>query len=113
MVGGNAPEWYFDYVCVAKHENIIGGYPDGSFKPAQEINFVEAAKIIGLAMGLRSETTDPWYKGYVDVLAAKNAIPVSITMFDQKITRGEMSEMIYRLRSEVTNLSSHTYSDLK
>lgn len=114
MVGGNEPVWYYDYVCMAKLNGVIGGYPDGSFKPAQDINFVEASKIVTEAMGYQMMTdTDPWYMGYVMELENHNAIPTSITGFDHKITRGEMAEMIYRLRAEVTNLPSLTYEGLE
>ncbi|MBA4336873.1 hypothetical protein C0416_03845 [bacterium] len=114
MVGGNEPVWYFDYVCMAKLNEVIQGYDDGSFKPAQDINFVEAAKIITKAMGYQMMTdTDPWYKGYVMELENHNAIPTTIAGFDHKITRGEMAEIAYRLRAEVTNLTSLTYEGLE
>jgi|WetSurMetagenome_2_1015567.scaffolds.fasta_scaffold113240_3 hypothetical protein len=108
--------WYADFVCLALNNNIIAGYPDGTFKPAQNINFAEAAKIIANADMLTVTTptgSDPWYKGYVDALAAKNAIPATIKSFDQIITRGEMAEIIFRLKAEKTDLSSQTYADLK
>jgi len=107
------PPWYLDYVCVGKHSGFIKGYPDGSFKPAQDINFVEAAKIIVGGFGEMVMPGDPWYKAYVDELANKNAIPKTITTFNQKITRGEMAEIIYRMKANVTNLASQKYSDLK
>lgn len=113
MVGGNAPEWYFDYVCIGKLNAFIGGYPDGSFRPANEINFVEAAKIVLEAAGTQTTETDPWYQRYVMELGNRNAIPTSLVRFDQKITRGEMAEIMYRLRAKVTNLPSHTYADLQ
>jgi len=113
MVGGNAPDWFFDYVCLGKLNGLIVGYPDGSFRPTNDINFVEAAKIIVEANSPTTGTTDPWFKKYVDFLAGKNAIPTSITAFDQKVTRGEMAEIMYRLRDKVTNLPSQAYSDLK
>ena len=113
MVGGNEPVWYFDYVCMAKLNEVIQGYEDGSFKPAQDINFVEAAKIITKAMGYQMDAeTTPWYMGYVTELETRNAIPTAIAGFDHKITRGEMAEIAYRLRAEVTNLESLTYEDL-
>jgi hypothetical protein len=112
MVGGNAPPWYFDYVCVGKHEGFVGGYPDGSFKPGNQINFVEAAKIIAKRADLSLAEGDPWYKVYVDVLDNANAIPTTITSFDQKITRGEMAEIIYRLTAKVTGKASKSYKDL-
>jgi len=113
MVGGNQPVWYFDYVCMAKLNEVIQGYDDGSFKPEQDINFAEAAKIITKAMDYQMGTdTTPWYMGYVKELATRNAIPAAIAGFDHKITRGEMAEIAYRLRAEVTNLTSLTYEDL-
>jgi len=113
MVGGNEPDWFFNYVCVAKQKGFVGGYKDGSFKPSQNINFVEAAKIITAALGYKTSTTTPWYRTYVDQLDAKNAIPTSIKSFNQNITRGEMAEMMYRLKAGVTNMTSAHYSDLK
>ena len=113
MVGGNEPEWYFDFVCVAKLNGIIGGYPDGSFMPAQDINFVEGAKIVTEAVGYQMMTDlEPWYMGYVKELGNHNAIPTSIASFDQKLTRGEMAEIMYRLMADVTDLESLTYEDL-
>lgn len=109
---GGLPEWYFPYVCEAKRLNVVAGYPDGSFLPANDINFVEAAKIIAETVGFTTETSDPWYKRYVEVLARENAIPVTISRFDQKITRGEMAEIIYRLRAEIKSLPSKSYEEL-
>jgi hypothetical protein len=113
MVGGNEPAWYFNYVCVGKHEGFIGGYPDGSFKPSNEINFAEAAKIITKGLGQDIAEGTPWYKGYVEKLADNGAIPTTIARFDQKITRGEMAEIIYRIKSTASTLPSQQYSDLK
>lgn len=112
-VGGNAPDWYFNYVCQAKKMSIIDGYPDGTFQPAREINFVEGAKIITRAVfGEEVGTSEPWYKTYVLVLEEWNAIPTTITSFEKNLTRGEMAEIMYRLKAEVKNKESLTYSDL-
>lgn len=112
-VGGNAPDWYFNYVCQAKKMSIIGGYPDGTFKPAQEINFVEAAKIItGAVYGEPAGTSEPWYKTYVMALEDHNAIPTSVTTFEKNLTRGEMAEIMYRLKAEVSDKESLTYAEL-
>jgi hypothetical protein len=107
------PVWYLDYVCIGKLNNIISGYPDGSFKPDKNINFVEAAKIITKGLGGDVAVSDPWYKGYVEKLADNGAIPTTITAFAQEITRGEMAEIIYRIKSTASTLPSQTYTDLK
>ena len=42
--------------------------------------------------------TEIWYEPYVRVLADKNAIPMEITDFEDKITRGQMAEILYNRR---------------
>jgi len=106
-------EWYAKYICMAKMENIIQGYPDGNFKPSNEINFVEASKIITVVMGNEITAGDPWYKPYVEIMAAEKAIPISIESFDHNISRGEMAEMIYRLLADITTKASLTYADFE
>lgn len=115
-VGSAEPVWYLDYVCEAKTNDLVDGYPDGSFKPEQQINFAEAAKIIvnGFKLPIASVATgEPWYKPYVTVLSDKKAIPMTIHQFNQKITRGEMSEMMFRLKTNNTTLTSGAYADLQ
>lgn len=90
-------DWFVIYTLHAKCFGIIQGYPDGTFRPAKTINFVEAVKIIANVFDIPSSSTNVWYEGYVRALADKKAIPLSITSFNQEITRGEMAEVIYRL----------------
>ncbi|MBI5422296.1 S-layer homology domain-containing protein [Candidatus Peregrinibacteria bacterium] len=106
-------EWYAKYVCFGKDRAFIAGYPDGKFYPANDINFVEVSKILVNASGT-PVTPDPlvWYKPFVDQLALANAIPVSITSFTKKVTRGEMAEMIYRLRADIRDKASKTHAQL-
>lgn len=96
-------EWFAKYVCTAYAKDVIEGYPDGSFKPAGDINFVEAAKIIVKTFDYPTEeyTGAEWYVPYVNVLEDKFAIPSSVSGYSAAMTRGEMAEMIYRLRADV------------
>jgi hypothetical protein len=55
----------------------------------------------------------PWYRDFVQALDDQNAIPLSITSLDQNITRGEMAEIMYRLKANVTTKSSRTYAELE
>ncbi len=111
--------WYAASAHTARCHGLVDGYPDGSFRPANPLNFAEAAKILAKAFQLEAVTTVPacetgdcpWYRGYVLMLEAKGAIPTSIASFDQKITRGEMAEMIYRLKMG-GDKPSKTYEEL-
>ncbi|MFC1647673.1 S-layer homology domain-containing protein [Patescibacteria group bacterium] len=105
--------WYAPYVCIAEMNGIVNGYPDGTYKPPNLINFAEAAKIIvNTIVEPTTEGSETWYRPYVRKLEDRNAIPTSITSFDHKITRGEMVEIIYRLKEDIRNLDSKTYNDL-
>jgi hypothetical protein len=88
--------WYAKYICMAKTNGIIQGYPDGTFKPSNNVNFVEALKIIELAYGADLSESSVWYQAYVNEASSKNLIPLDIVSFDQKITRGQMADMITR-----------------
>lgn len=105
-------EWYGQYIYTARCNGIIDGYSDGTFRPAATINFVEAAKILSRAFGTLDTTesqTSLWYEAYVQDLVQRSAIPLSIARFDQQITRGEMAEMIYRLKTGTVDKPSNDY----
>ncbi len=107
-------EWFAPYVCTAKKLGLIDGYPDGTFKPAEPINFAEAAKIIANAFKIQLGEDDPsaWFKKYITALQVEKAIPLSVEYFDEKITRDEMSEIIWRIRADKNDQTSRTYSEL-
>lgn len=108
--------WYAPEVCFAKIKALIDGYPDGTYRPAANINFVEAAKIINnvFALGIEEEDTGEfWYRPYVQRLSDLHAIPTSIKRFDQILTRGEMSEMVYRLKADREDKASTTMSAIR
>ncbi|OGJ56715.1 hypothetical protein A3D88_00745 [Candidatus Peribacteria bacterium RIFCSPHIGHO2_02_FULL_52_16] len=107
-------EWFAKYVCTAKAEGIIEGYPDGTFKPEREINFVEASKILSLAYDQETTMYSPdWYEPFVRALESSKAIPPSINTLDRKITRGEMVEMMWRLTENVTDQPTKAYLNVK
>lgn len=108
-------DWFSKYVCMAKKHNVVGGYADGTFKPASYINFAEASKVIDGALKVKQDTVgtnNEWYAGYVKGLEDKKAIPSTVQGFDKEITRGEMSELIYRLKDNVTDKVTATYSEI-
>jgi len=111
-------EWYAPYICKAKAEGLIDGYPDGTFRPAQKIKFSEAAKIVvnalggGVAADALTSSSGQWFEPYVNQLADKKDIPLSVEYFDENITRDEMAEMIYRLKANVTNKATRTLSEI-
>jgi len=53
--------WYTNYVYTARYKNIVGGYPDGYFRPENKINRVEMLKIFIEASGITAE------ESYLDI----------------------------------------------
>ncbi len=107
--------WYASYFCYGMRIGVIEGYPDGTFGPANNVNFAEAAKIISHSFEIAAPgiaAGESWYAPYVRDLERHNAIPLSINSFDQQITRGEMAEMIWRLKAGMTDLPSKTFEEL-
>lgn len=92
--------WFAPYVCKANLLGIIKGYPDGTFRPANPINFAEAAKIVALTFGAETKTEDPWFKPYVTHLETLAAVPNTIPSFEHPVTRGELAEMVFRIKTD-------------
>lgn len=90
--------WYTRPLCIAFERRAIAGYPDGTFAPADDISFIEAAKILVVAYEPTVYPGKPdWYVPYMEKLRDWSAIPPSIVALNQKITRGEMADMTYRV----------------
>jgi len=109
----SANQWFAPFVCIAKKKGIIEGYDDGTFKPAQEITFVEAAKIASsvFAKTLPDTNSDAWFAPFVSYLSDQSSIPYSIDKLAKKVTRGDIAEIIYRLHSNNTQKPSLKFID--
>jgi uncharacterized protein YkwD len=98
----DSSRWFASYICYAKSEGIISGYPDGGFGPANNINMAEASKILVnvFEIELVPGPGSTWYSPYIDTLLAEKYIPDTIKYANQEITRAEMAEMIWRIMEE-------------
>ncbi|MBQ7668997.1 MAG: S-layer homology domain-containing protein [Clostridia bacterium] len=48
-----AGDWYTGYINIAANENVFAGYPDGTFKPNQQVSYAEATTMMVNALGLK------------------------------------------------------------
>lgn len=92
-----ASQWYSKYVCFGLDNYVVEGYTDGSFKPANEINFVEALKLALIGFGMGYEAGEPWYRNIVEEASEANLIPLDVDKFNDIMTRGQIAEMITRI----------------
>lgn len=95
--------WYAPYICFAKKEKLVSGYPDGNFYPAKNLNLAEALKMIVNAFDLQTGMTGKdWYEIYVNAMGNKHYIPSSFKKPSQEVRRGEMAEMLWRVLEKQT-----------
>ncbi len=92
-------EWYSTYIAEATGRGIVSGYPDGTFRPANPVNYAEAAKILSgiYDLPLRGINYDhyEWYGQYFMRIDGMGARPRWEIAPEDLLTRGEMAEMIY------------------
>lgn len=96
-------EWFAKYVCTAARKKLLSGYPNGLFQPAQPINFAEASKIIAQVFGLKARKQpkeQKWYSDSTAALAEQKAVPISIEKYSNRLKRGELVEIVFRLKKE-------------
>jgi hypothetical protein len=95
-------EWYTGYVCFAKEKGIVEGYPDGEFKPLENINLVEALKIIYEGSDLLINNPNATFKfKYYSPAMLSGYIPDDLVGgYDEIMTRGQISEIIYRVLTD-------------
>lgn len=119
-------DWYAKYVCYAKEGGWVNGYSDGTFKPANTVNKVEALKMIIQAYGygdrLPDETgtaealfsdfdSSQWYAAYVQFAVDFNLLEESGGALspEGERDRGSVAENIFR--TLVVQYSDSTYSE--
>lgn len=112
-------DWFDPYVCFAKQEGIIEGYPDGYFRPENNITLAEAMKIILDAnkvdlsnYGLEYYGAKEWWFPYQDYFDHHFWIKNEINKYNHfkmttpeyrassKVNRGEMAYFIESFLSE-------------
>ncbi|MBT3598512.1 S-layer homology domain-containing protein [Candidatus Peregrinibacteria bacterium] len=107
--------WYESYVCDASSNQYVNGYPDGSFKPGQAVNRVEALKMITNILDIIVEEIDQatretvkfvdvsvsaWYTKYLFAAFSKRILPIagmdgSRFYPESSLLRGEAAAYIF------------------
>lgn len=126
-------EWYSPYVCIGRARAILQGHivTNGKpyFAPDERISAVEAFKIVTASLGVGEPPLDcaaewgracleagargeRWFERHVRAMADRNAIPVSISSIQQYVTRGEMAEMVYRLKTGNDDKESRSFDEI-
>ncbi|MFA5842284.1 MAG: S-layer homology domain-containing protein [Candidatus Gracilibacteria bacterium] len=93
-------DWYAKYVCYAKQLNIVDGYDDGTFGPANYINLAEALKIVLETYDIQltqSSESWAWYVTYERTAEDLDLFNYIYSDIDDEINRGEMAQLVYNV----------------
>ncbi len=104
-------QWFYEYVDIALSHDLIKGFPDNTFRPAEPIQVAEMLKIamkakkieIGSSTNTLSLAENAWYKDYANFALDKNFLSLEFTSpqatFEKSISRSETAELLYRIKS--------------
>lgn len=102
-------EWYVPFVLRAAETGVIGGYADGTFRPANTVNTAEFLKMLSIAFNLprndsqKSSYTDvspnDWFAPYAEAAFSLKLFPDRGTTLEPSrlLTRGEVAVAIARI----------------
>lgn len=124
-------EWYWPYVEQALRDQAIEGYPDGTFKPGQCVNRVEAIKMGILGFDMLGENSlenrderiyqdampgENWFDTYLysgidahvigtDHVFTDDSVDPPLYSFypGESMSRKEVAEMLYRMKTREDN----------
>lgn len=114
-----ADAWFAPFVFSAQNSGIVDGYRDGSFRPEQTVNLVEALKILlnTNEVPLENYTTasqlfadsekDAWYNSFLLYAKTFNLVePNSANQIQPAtpLTRAALAEIVYRFQTRVENV---------
>jgi hypothetical protein len=113
-------DWFFSYVETAKNKGWLDGYPDGTFRPGNQVNRAEVAKILANAFGFEvsaPQEGEPWFETYFHTLN-ENKLLAHGTDFqtldpEENPSRAEISEQIFRSMKKVGKLSALDFPEIQ
>jgi len=108
-------QWFAPYVCKAASLGFVKGYSKDYFGPARDISLAEASKMISEVLGVEVDNAkdENWYQKYMYALGVMKAIPPEFKSFENSISRGQMAEMIWRIKEKISNQDYTTYRRIK
>lgn len=105
----NSSTWCYKYVMELTDQNVISGYPDGSFKPNSTVTYGAALKLIMLAAGYpeQAPTGKNVFSGYLAKAQADGIVTRSNVNLSAPITRLQVAQLAAgALKLSTSNLSS-------
>jgi subtilisin family serine protease len=108
---------FSDYICNLKQDKVIGGYPDGYYRPENNVDRGQMAKFIKNGFNVPEDTTcgdfkdvpssHPFYKEITSLKCAKiiNGFPDGTYRPNLNVNRGQMAKFIFNAAKMKNNLN--------
>lgn len=89
-----ANKWYTGYINIAAQYGIVNGYPDGTFKPAKDVSYAEAVKMIVASLGYAPVVKGQWPTNFL-AKAAELGITKGVSFsFNDPAPRGDVFKFV-------------------
>jgi len=86
-----ATHWASGYINVACQQGLLQGYPDGTFKPSNNVTYAEALAILVRALGYDPTVKGAWPTNYI-IKASELGITADLTFLpNAPATRGDVA----------------------
>lgn len=100
--------WASGYINIAVNEGLINGYPDGTFKPQNNISYGEALTLIVRMLGYEDEVNKDleWPLNYIAKATQLGVNNSSVLAPNNKATRGDIAvfvnkSLLVKLNNEI------------
>ncbi|MTI53783.1 S-layer homology domain-containing protein [Geosporobacter ferrireducens] len=105
--------WAKEFIVTLTQKEIIGGYPDGTFKPNNNIKVSEFTILVLKTAGIPiNQSTGAWYQGAIDTAIEYGIIAKGeFNDYERNINRGEMARMIVRGLGEQASTGETNFAD--
>ncbi len=87
-------EWAWGYINVAHAQRIVDGYPDGTFKPGNNVTIAEAITMIVRALGMDGKAQGTWPMGHIMVASELSILPNDLPAVNVPATRANVSQLV-------------------
>lgn len=99
------------YIEYSKEKRFTEGYSGNIFKPNQNVNLVEALKLVMSAYEIPvwSGTTEPWFKKYMDKAYELGLLVRGLEDPSHYLTRGELADIVDEVYKQADNSAGFGY----
>ena len=107
-------EWFYDDVMALATSGVIGGFPDGTFRPGGTVTTGQALKMVLLAVGYAepAPVASHWARGYLDLALEEGILQRGeITDLDVSISRQLLATVAARAMQAERTSEWYSFSD--